>query len=155
MRLVNNKKLNFWGAVASIIGLPLAVVLYWMAQPMTASSQSQPRAPVSTTGDQSPAIGSNTGTIIINYDAPAKGKSAVLRHSSRGGVPMLFDLPSIDAISDPKHHLCSVLAGTSAMLTGRKADMGVLKDYWREVMITAGDCASKVGWAMSQNLNLE
>ena len=33
MTLVSRKKLNFWGAVASIVGIPLAIVLYYAAQP--------------------------------------------------------------------------------------------------------------------------
>ena len=29
MCLINRKKLNFWGTVASIVGMPLALALYW------------------------------------------------------------------------------------------------------------------------------
>ena len=74
MHLFNRKKMNFWAAVASLLGFPLAILgLYWALHPPTASSQSQSRPSVSTTGNQSPAIGSSGGDINIQYNsAPVK-----------------------------------------------------------------------------------
>jgi hypothetical protein len=85
MRLVNSKKFYFWSAVASILGFPLTILgLYWAVQPPTASSQSQPRPPVSTTGAQSPAIGSNEGSVTFYYNNQNKEKGYVLRNVKAG-----------------------------------------------------------------------
>ena len=154
MGLINREKLNFWGAVASIVGVPLAIVLYWATQPMTASSQSQPRTSVSTTGDRSPAIGSSGSDVIIHYNAPVKEKGYVLRNVKYGAT-LLVDPPDFAGMNDPKHHGCLAPAGTPVRPTGRKADTNQIKDYWREVTVIAGDCAGKDGWVASENLSGE
>jgi hypothetical protein len=142
------EKIGLIGALASIVSL----ALYFL--PLTTSSQSQPRTSVSTTGEQSPAIGSNEGNVTINYNAPVKEKNSVLRNPKSGATPLL-DSPHLAVVNDPKHHVCLVPAGTPATLTGRIAAMGKIKDGWQEVTVTTGDCANKVGWAMKENLPLE
>ena len=141
---MSHKKLNFWGAVASIIGVPLAI-FFWVLPPTTASSQSQPRSSVSTTGYQSPAIGSSGGDINIQYNsAPVKEKSYVLRNVKYGATG-LVDSPDPAAMGDPKRLPCLAPAGTSVVLTGRKANMGQIEEYLREVKVSAGNCVVRSG----------
>jgi hypothetical protein len=150
VRLINHKKLNFWRAVTLIGGIPLALVLYWAAQPMTASSQTQPRPSVSATGNQSPAIGSSGRDVIINYNAPVKGTSPELQRST-----LLLDSPNLANLNSQesaKHIVCNVRAGTAVSLTGHTEPSNQIKDYWQEVTITTGNCAGKSGWVVWDSL---
>jgi hypothetical protein len=151
VHLASRKKLNFWGAVASIIGVPLAVFL-WVFPPTTASSQSQPRSSVSTTGAQSPAIGSSGRDVIINYNAPVKGMGHELKRSTP-----LVDSPNPANLVGPeasKHIVCTVLAGTPVTPTGKTAKISGL-DMWHEVEVNAGDCQGKRGWVEFTSLDMK
>jgi hypothetical protein len=139
-RRSRRKKLNFWGAVASIIGVPLAI-FFWVLPPTTASSQSQSHPSVSTTGYQSPAIGSSGRDVIINYSSPVKGTGYELKRST----------PLMDSSEAPMRMVCSVPAGTSVSPTGKKAN----SEMWWQVKVIDGDCTDKVGWVSLESLSVK
>lgn len=149
MQLVIRKKLNFWGAVASIIGVPLAI-FFWALPPTTASSQSQPPSSVSTTGYQSPAIGSSGRDVIINYNATVKETGYELKRST----PLMdtSDLAVLLGKDISKHIVCDAIAGTSVTPTGQTAQR------MREVEVTdvlAGECTGKKGWVSIESLGVK
>lgn len=143
------EKIGLWGSLASIVGL----VLVFM--PPAASSQSEPKAQATTSGEKSPAIGSNQGNVTINYggDVTTREKAYVLRNA-KGGAVLIINKPSLDAAGDPKSHVCVVPAGTPITLSGESAKMGYV-DMWRKVKITSGECASKSGWTALENISVE
>lgn len=143
------EKIGLWGSIASIVSLGLFFF------PPSVSSQSEPKAQASTLGAQSPAIGSNQGSVIINYGAPTAPheKSYVLRNG-KSGVTLVISRPSLDAAVEPKNHVCMALAGTPVLLTGETAKLGGI-DMWRKVKILSGECANKVGWTAIENVSLE
>jgi hypothetical protein len=102
----------------------------------------------------SPAVGQAGGNVTINCQQPEKGY--VLR-GARGGAAAIVDSPNLANLvgkDASKHVVCLVPAGTPIAPTGRKESIGGL-DMWQEVMVTAGDCANKVGWAARENLHWE
>jgi hypothetical protein len=143
------KKLNCRKAVAPITGIPLAI-FFWAFPPTIASSQNHPHPSVSTTGNQSPAIGSSGRDVIINYNATVKGTGHELQRGT-----FLLDSPNLDNLSGPqasKRIVCSALAGTPVLPTGKREDYGPIKDYWWEVAINTGNCAGKRGWVVWNSL---
>lgn len=132
------------GSIASII----ALALYFLPA-QTASQETNTNA----YGDQSPAIGSNQGSVTINYGNKSKQKVYVLRNQINGAT-LLVDKPSLDAAMNPEQHVCMAPAGTSISLTGKTAKMGQI-DKWREVEIIDGECAKKRGWVSMENISLE
>jgi hypothetical protein len=142
---MSHKKLNFWGAVASIIGVPLAILLYFATQPGNVNGESHS---VNST-NQSGGITANQ----ININTP-KEKGYVLRNIKYGAT-LVLDSPDLAFVHDPKRHVCLAPAGTPVMPTERKAAMSGIKDYWWEVIITTGDCANKGGWTEKANLSWE
>ena len=145
MRLIDRKKLNFWGTVASIVGIPLAVALYWVT-------------PTGAGGDtvnvnsfhQTSGITANQVTV----NASVKEKGWALRNVKYGAT-LVVDSPDFAALKDPKRQVCLAPAGTSVMPTERKAEMGGVKDFWQQVTIIAGVCANRVGWVATENLHWE
>ena len=145
MRLINRKKLNFWGTVASIVGLPLALALYW-ATPTGAGGDT-----VNVNSSrQSGGITANQ----VNINGPVKEKGYVLRNVKYGAT-LVADSPDFAVVYDPKRHVCFAIAGTPVIPTGNAEDWAVIKDYWQEVTIIDGNCANKVGWVASENLHRE
>jgi hypothetical protein len=144
VRLINHKKLNFWGTVASIVGIPLALALYW-ATPTGAGGDT-----VNVNSSrQSGGITANQ----VNINGPVKEKGYVLRNVKYGAT-LVVDSPDFAFVNDPKRHVCLVPAGTPVTPTGRTEKMGDL-DMSQEVIVTAGDCANKIGWAARENLHWE
>ena len=143
------EKIGFWGSIASIVGLALVFM------PTSASSQVEQKPQAATYGSKSPAIGSNQGSVTINYggDSVARDKAYVLRNSS-GGATLVVNKPSLDAAQDPKAHVCMAVAGTPVELTGESAKMGNI-DMWRKVRIVSGECANKSGWVAISNVSVE
>lgn len=143
------EKIGLWGSIASIVSLGL----YFF--PLIASSQNEPKSQASTIGTQSPAIGSNQGSVTINYSAPPTlhEKSYVLRNG-KTGVTLVVSKPSLDAAAEPKNHVCMAPAGTSIALTGETAKLGGI-DMWRKVKILSGECVNKIGWTAIENISLE
>ena len=90
------EKIGLIGTLASIVSL----ALYFL--PVTTSSQSQPSNSAITTGDQSPAIGTNTGNVNYYNSAPVKEKSYVLRNA-RSGVTPLLDSPNLVTTNFTSH----------------------------------------------------
>jgi hypothetical protein len=133
--------------VASIIGIPLALALYWAT-------------PTGAGGDTVNVISSQqSGGITayeVNVNTPGKEKGYVLRNVKYGATaivdsPNLANLVGQDA---SKHVVCLVPAGTPVRPTGRTEKIGGL-DMWQEVIVAVGDCANKVGWAARENLHWE
>ena len=148
MTLVSRKKLNFWGAMASIVGIPLAIVLYFAAQPGSVNGETHSVNSTNQSG--------GVTAYQVNVNAPVKEKGYVLR-GARGGAAAIVDSPNLANLvgkDASKHVVCLVPAGTPIAPTGRKESIGGL-DMWQEVMVTAGDCANKVGWAARENLHWE
>jgi hypothetical protein len=58
------KRLGVAGVIASIVGVTVPVLL---SSPSSILAQSSPRNSAVTTGDQSPAVGSNNGNVYNNY----------------------------------------------------------------------------------------
>ena len=145
MQLASRKKLNYWGAVASIVGIPLAVALYW-ATPSGAGGE--------TVNVNSSRQSGGVTAYQVNVNTLAKEKGYVLRNVKYGAT-LVVDSPDAEVVNDPKRHVCLAPAGTPVMPTERKADMGGIKDFWQQVTITTGDCANKVGWAARENLHWE
>jgi hypothetical protein len=151
VHLASRKKLNFWGAVASIVGLigiPLALVLYW-ATPTGAGGDT---VNVNSSG-QSGGITANQVNVNPSVVNTPKEKGYVLRNVKYGAT-LVLDSPD-SPYKDPKHHVCFATAGTPVILTENTEDMGVIKDYWQQVTIIAGNCANKVGWVARENLQWE
>jgi hypothetical protein len=147
VHLASRKKLNFWGAVASIvglIGLPLALVLYW-ATPTGAGGD--------TVNVNSSRQSGGITAYQVNVNTPVKEKGYVLRNVKYGAT-LVIDSPDSAVVNDPKRHVCLVPVGTPITPTGRTEKMGGL-DMWQEVIVTAGDCANKVGWVARENLHWE
>jgi hypothetical protein len=140
------EKIGFLGSLASIVGLGLVFL------PPSSSSQETYNSPV-TSGSQSPAIGSNQGSVTINYGAESTEKRYVLRNPQAGAV-LIIDKPSLDAVAEPNRHVCTAPAGTPIVLTGRSAKLGAL-DMWREVKIIGGECSERIGWAALENISIE
>ena len=151
MRIITSKRLNFWGAVASIVGIPLAFALYWA----TPSGAGGDTVNVNSS-QQSGGITANQVNVNPFFNTPVKEKGYVLRNV-RYGATLVIDSPDsgFAYAKDPNRHVCLAPAGTPVMPTGRKTDVQGIKDYWREVTIIAGDCANKVGWVTSENLHWE
>jgi hypothetical protein len=145
LRLITSKRLNFWGAVASIVGIPLAFALYWA----TPSGAGGDTVNVNSSGQRG-GITANQ----VNVNASVKEKGWALRNVKYGAT-LVVDSPDIVGMNDPKRQVCLAPAGTPVMLTDRKADMSGIKDYWQEVMITAGNCANKMGWVERAQLSWE
>ncbi len=143
------EKIGLWGSIASIIGL---VVVFFSPSVSSDTNNSQT---ITTSGNQSPAIGANNGEVIINYNNPENNnkKSYVLRNT-KAGATLVVSAPSLDAAGDPAKHICMAPAGTPIDLTGKTAKMGVI-DMWREVKITSGSCVNKIGWAALENISYE
>ncbi|MEK8088126.1 hypothetical protein WNB94_17175 [Aquabacterium sp. A3] len=143
------KKIGLWGSIASIVGL--ALVFF----PPSASSQGEQKSQATTSGAKSPAIGTNQGNITINYggDSTTPEKRYVLRNP-RTGATLVVDKPSLDAAQDPKHHVCTALAGTAVIPTGESEKMAGI-DMWRKIRITSGECTNKSGWVAIENLSVE
>src|SRR5262245_45264643 len=168
-------RLGFWGSIASIVGLigiPLAIVLYFATpsagggDSFTVSSSRQSggitagQVNVSqnpsavTTGDQSPAIGSNNGNVYNNYynggNTRIKGDGYVLKRSTPlVDSPDLTNLLGRDAA---KHVVCSAPAGTRVQPTVGQGNTGNVGRLW-EVTILEGDCTGKVGWVSFESLS--
>ena len=141
---MSHKKLNFWGAVASIIGVPLAILLYFATQPGNVNGESHS---VKST-NQSGGITANQ----VNINTP-KEKGYVLRNIKYGAT-LVVDSPDSPS-KDPKHHVCLATAGTPVIPTENTADKYGIKDAWQQVIIIAGNCANKVGWVARENLQWE
>lgn len=143
------EKIGLWGSIASIIGLVIVFI------PPSVSSSPNQTQNISTSGNQSPAIGSNNRDVTINYNNPeqTKSKSYVLRNTKVGST-LVVNTPSLDAAGDPTKHVCMAPAGTPIQLTGKRAKMGMI-DMWREIKIISGDCESKVGWTALENISYE
>jgi hypothetical protein len=143
------EEFGLWGSIASIVSLGL----YFF--PPLALSQSEPKVQASTVGSQSPAIGSNQGSVTINYGTPSATheKGYVLRNG-KSGATLVVSRPSLDAAAEPKSHVCMAPAGTPISLTGETAKLGGI-DMWRKVKILSGECAAKVGWTDIENVSLE
>jgi len=75
------KRLGVAGVIASIVGVTVPVLL---SSPSSILAQSSPRNSAVTTGDQSPAVGSNNGNVYNNYyntgvkEKPADPRSHLL-----------------------------------------------------------------------------
>lgn len=144
------EKIGLWGSAASIVSL----ALYFY--PSAAASQSEPNVQVSTTGTQSPAIGTNQGNVTINYGSSAAPheKGYVLRNRS-AGASLVVSRPTLDAATAQNLQVCLAPAGTPISLyEGETAKMAGL-DMWQRVKILSGQCANKVGWATTENISFE
>lgn len=143
------EKISLYGSLASIIGL----VLFFI--PSTSSS-TEPTAQttVSTAGNQSPAIGSNNGSVTINYGGQSSssktGKNYILRNP-KAGATAIINSPSLDVAINPANQVCIVPAGTQVILLGDKAKSGGI-DMWRKVKVVSGECANKMGWVDIGNI---
>lgn len=81
MSLRSVKWLGIFGVIVSVIGVAVSV---FPSNRSSALAQSLPRNSATTTGDQSPAIGSNNGNVYNNYYNRVKEKPADSR------LPMLI-----------------------------------------------------------------
>ena len=146
-----SQKTKFLGTVASILGIPLALALYWA----TPSGAGGDTVNISSSR-QSGGITANQ--VNINPSAvttPVKEKGYVLR--SKNGATLVIDSPDSGYAyaKDPNRQVCFAPAGTPVIPTERKVDGRGIKGYWREVTIIEGDCANKVGWVVGENLHWE
>src|SRR4029450_10443767 len=113
VHLTSRKKLNFWGAVASIVGLigiPLALVLYW-ATPTGAGGD--------TVNVNSSRQSGGITAYQVNVNTPVKEKGYVLRNT-RSGATAIVDSPNLANLvgkEASKHMVCLVPAGTPVTLT--------------------------------------
>lgn len=149
-RLLMIEKIGLWGSVASVISLGL----YFF--PSQAPAQTEPKSQVITSGEQSPAIGINQGSVTFNIGAssPQSKKSYVLRNG-KGGATLVVSQPDLSAAMDPKRHVCMAIAGTSiAVIPGATAKMNGT-DIWRKVQIMSGECTGSVGWVALENISYE
>lgn len=142
------KKFGIWGSIASIVG-SAAVFL-----PPSASSQSQ-QSQATTYSDKSPAIGANHGNVTIQYgNAPESREKAYVLRNSTGSAILVVNEPNLDAAQDANARVCMVPSGTPVELTGKSERM-VGIDMWRQIRITAGECANQTGWTTLSNLSFE
>lgn len=147
------EKISLYGSLASIIGLVLFFV------PSTSSSTEHPTSTtVSTTGSQSPAIGSNNGSLTINYggqtNSSSKTEKKYVLKNPQYGATLIVNKPSLDASADPKNHVCIAAAGTPIVMLGEKAQLGGM-DRWRKIKVTSGECTNKIGWVDIGNIAQE
>jgi hypothetical protein len=80
VHLVNSKKLNFWGTVASIVGIPLALALYW-ATPTGAGGD--------TVNVNSSRQSGGVTAYQVNVNTPVKDKGWMLRNVKYGATLVL------------------------------------------------------------------
>lgn len=141
------KKLTFWSSVATIAGFFIAIFT------PAVSSQNQ-----TSHGDQSPNINSTQGDVNITFGGtvppPPAQKQYVLRQSQGGAITVL-KTPNPSGFMDNKQHVCIVISGTPIEMLDGKASQAGFDDVWREIKITSGSCADKVGWVMVSNISFE
>ncbi|PSJ47374.1 hypothetical protein C7H85_00615 [Zobellella endophytica] len=137
-------KFGLWGSLASILGLFIAL------PPFQAQSQG-----VSTQGNQSPAFGSNSGSVIINYNnatSPAERRHVL--KNAKGGAVLVVGKPTVQVASDQSEHVCMAIAGTPITLNGKPVqEFGI--DMWQKVQMMEGPCKGKTGWAALENISIE
>jgi hypothetical protein len=135
------QKLQFWGALASIVGLAMVVI------PFHVQSGDQ-----TTHGSQSPNFNDTKGTINLHYNN--SGSSPQKQHVLRSpyGKASIFSEPT--STFDQSNVICTALGGTPIRLLGETVSLSVIME-WEKVEITDGRCAGKVGWATTDNIRYE
>ncbi len=139
------KKITFWGSVASIVGLLLALLS------MQANSDD-----TTTMGNQSPAISNTQGDVHINYgDTKIDSSKKYVLRESQGGQPRVLKSPDIRGILDPSAQVCGqVFNGTEIKPLHETATQEGY-EIWRKIKILKGECAGKVGWVLSPEISYE
>jgi len=137
------QKLQFWAALASIVGLAMAVI------PFHAQSGDQ-----TTHGSQSPNFNDTKGTINLHYNnsGSSSQRITVLR-GPHGGPAHIVNEPRHEAIIQGGI-ICTALGGTPIRLLGKTVSQSDIMK-WEKVEITDGQCAGKVGWATTDNIRYE
>ncbi|WP_394375338.1 hypothetical protein [Stutzerimonas frequens] len=138
------KKLGLWGSLASLLGLFV-----------TLSSLQAQQQGVYTQGQQSPAFGSNNGSVNINYNnsVPLAKRQYTLRNANGGSV-LIVSKPTVQVASIQSEHVCMAFAGTPIILDGEAVqEFGI--DMWQRVQVLEGPCKDKVGWVALSNINIE
>ncbi|EHH1219063.1 hypothetical protein J7H99_004803, partial [Vibrio parahaemolyticus] len=136
-RMNTMEKFGFWGSLSSIVGLAVAVI----STPV-ASIEKQV-----VSGNNNTVVGENHGSINISYGDSKSQKSYVVRNRS-AGVTLMVSEPNIDAVFEPRKHVCNIVAGMEVRLTGRNSPDSL--SIFKEVEVLSGDCAGKYGWVATE-----
>ena len=130
------KKVSFWGSLASIVALAIAI---------TTNAQTTTQ---NISGNQNTVIGTTNAPVTINYNQESEvavTKTQLVLNNRDSGVSLVLSKPSISFVTDSSYYVCEALAGTPIELTGNTSSEGFTS--FKQVKILAGECQGKIGWA--------